>query len=331
MKKWFPISCVLVLVFMSGLIATPFPWGSFLGIEQDDYDRRERLFYAEDPLRKEEIFNAIHIMDHANTEYLKKILLSCELPVDEDDIDDVSPIILNSPDLTFQKSILELIQDNKNWRELIPKLTDRVLLRQGFPQRFGTHLHIEDGSFTPYPIEDLKKASVLRENFHELPLEVYIERTRGTVAAIARNDREYLEKYLFNIGHEFYGNPDDYLYYVVIPKKDWVRDPFILPFSQVDFNLPEDIQSQLDAFTIIAFDHPARAAIHALKRLGYYYEIKIDEDWDDELGMISYRVLPSKRDLGPDLFHNRCSVFIVPRGFVAQFPWSSLLPSSRLI
>lgn len=76
----------------------------------------------------------------------------------DDDISDICKLVLRSSDLNFQTNILRqiLTLDDESWRQWIPNLTHRILLRQGLPQRYGTHLHLQDGSYAPYSIENLE-------------------------------------------------------------------------------------------------------------------------------------------------------------------------------
>jgi len=61
-------------------------------------------------------------------------------------------------DVAFQKKCLELLIQAVEKKEALPEhmayLTDRVLVWEGKPQRYGTQFHMVNGELVPQPIED---------------------------------------------------------------------------------------------------------------------------------------------------------------------------------
>lgn len=66
--------------------------------------------------------------------------------------------IVQHADLPYQEKYLPMMQAAADAKELKPglvaMLVDRVLVRKGLPQRYGTQLHKNDGKSVVYPIED---------------------------------------------------------------------------------------------------------------------------------------------------------------------------------
>jgi hypothetical protein len=282
--------------FAKNLQAGHFPFQEVEEMVIQDDSLRIQWIYEEDLAVKNEIAQEIRSQEILNTQKIKKIILHSGLPLD-DDISDTCKLILRSSDLNFQINILSqiLTLDDESWRQWIPDLTDRILLRQGLPQRYGTHLHIQDGSYTPYSIENLENVDALRKEFCNLPLQTYIQKSRQIFIAILKADKSYNQKLSFNHSHNFYGNPDDYLYVIL---------------NEDDYNM-----ATIGVSSIIAFDHPAHAAIHALRcQWDWDYEMiendETDDDESDDDGesdcVICYK------DLSADQFFGKCCLFSIP-------------------
>lgn len=70
-------------------------------------------------------------------------------------------------DVAFQRrglGMMETMLEN----DLVPPadvayLTDRVLVNEGRPQRYGTQFHVSNGRFQPRPMEDPDKVDVRRK------------------------------------------------------------------------------------------------------------------------------------------------------------------------
>lgn len=80
-------------------------------------------------------------------------------------------------DPEFQQKMLEAIKPRAASGEVdkdkIALLTDRVLIAQGKPQRYGTQFRIEGGKLTPQPTEDLDTLDTRRAEWELMPLADY--------------------------------------------------------------------------------------------------------------------------------------------------------------
>jgi len=81
----------------------------------------------------------------------------------------------------FQRHCLELLEGAAGRGEADPRhvafLTDRVLIHEGKPQRFGTQLHMEDGRLAPIPVEDPEGLDERRRSAGLAPIEDYVRET----------------------------------------------------------------------------------------------------------------------------------------------------------
>lgn len=59
--------------------------------------------------------------------------------------------------------------------EHVAYLTDRVLVGEGKPQRYGTQLENKDGNLTPYPLEDPETVDERRRAVGMSPLAEYLK------------------------------------------------------------------------------------------------------------------------------------------------------------
>ncbi len=309
MRNLFSVFLIIGLFFAKNMQASHFPFQEVEEmVKQDDF-LRIRWINEKDLAVRNEIAQEIRFQEISNTQKIKEIVSHSGLPLDSN-ISDICKLILRSSDLNFQTGVLSqiLALDDESWLQWVPNLIDRILLRQGLPQRYGTHLHLQDGSYEPYSIENLEKVDALRKEFCNLPLKEYIQKIRQIFIACHRADETYKQKLFFNQRHNFYGNPDDYLYVIL---------------NENDNNI-----SSFEVSSTIAFEHPAYAAIHALQnQWDWNYELREDEEIDDEDEdfkmdkdggsnfMICYQDLLVDPFLSRcDLFFSiPCSVFLVPK------------------
>jgi hypothetical protein len=162
--------------------------------------------------------SSVRKIEEQNTLRLQTILRIHGLPQDEDDslesvISSIEQLVLRSSDLAFQKEYLKMAEEaGDEWGENLDLLTDRILLREGHCQRYGTHVHHVNGTLIPYPIEDLANVDVLRAGFDEPPLEESLKMLSILEQSIDM-DEHTLENCLFNAQHDFFGPPANYLYY----------------------------------------------------------------------------------------------------------------------
>jgi len=75
-------------------------------------------------------------------------------------------------DLEFQKNYLKMMLENFDdvEKELIAKLTDRVLKNSNLPQRYGTQFILRDGKWVPYKLEDTNNIDKLRSEYNLNPI-----------------------------------------------------------------------------------------------------------------------------------------------------------------
>lgn len=86
-------------------------------------------------------------------------------------------------DTAFQKRCLKLLTDAVEREEAkaahMAYLTDRVLVAEGKPQRYGTQFHPVDGVSVPFPIEDEAHVDARRKEVGLESLEEYAKRMRS--------------------------------------------------------------------------------------------------------------------------------------------------------
>jgi hypothetical protein len=81
-------------------------------------------------------------------------------------------------DPDFQQSVLSSLQSRAGKDisgDTFAMLEDRVSVRQGHPQRYGSQLDFKDGHLVPkQPIGDLEEVDKRRESVRLMPLQSYI-------------------------------------------------------------------------------------------------------------------------------------------------------------
>jgi len=102
-------------------------------------------------------------IDSQNTAWLEKVIEEQGFlglsDVDGDGVQALFLLIQHSPSLEFQKKCLSYMKRALQQGEAdtvhVTYLTDRILMREGKPQRHGTQgSSLEDGVIVPLPIED---------------------------------------------------------------------------------------------------------------------------------------------------------------------------------
>ncbi len=232
----FIIGCVSLF---GAVQAEDFPFQEVLDMASKDSEVREKWIYDRDvDIRSQEL---------ENTARLKEILIRYGLPSGYESDDLVMAthqLVLHSSDLDFQKDFLERISSSGDlWNDAIDVLTDRILLRQDMPQRFGTHLYHDNGSLLPYPIENPERVDELRNDVDEPSLLEYIDIMKALDKASVQKSDGDLYKIVFNMVNEFQNNPADFLYYATF-------DP----------NEPQPSE----AGSFLAFEDPAVATAYLL-------------------------------------------------------------------
>ncbi len=264
MKQAFLIVLMVGSFFFSTVEANSFPIDEVEEMITRDDEARLRMIYTADSAAKIDIAKEIRLREINNTQRIIEILGVYGLPSDEETLSDISQMAIRSSDLDFQKKFLVMLINNDKRNEWIPELTDRILLREGHPQRYGTHLYHKDDSLVPYPIENLESMDQLRIEFDDLPLQTYIKLMQRFSLLVGKEDRQNLYDLFFLISNDFYDSTENCLYSVSFdPGKE-------LGYGET---------------TRVAFSHPCYAALYALISRGWSY--KIEEEGHDFVICIS--------------------------------------------
>ena len=104
--------------------------------------------------------------------------------VGQDGVDAAFLIVQHADsDHAFQKSMLPLVQAAFVHHEIrgeeFAMLTDRVLVGDGKPQRYGTQVDLTDGKLTPFPIEDEAHVDKRRAKMGMMPMADYLQLLRS--------------------------------------------------------------------------------------------------------------------------------------------------------
>lgn len=161
----------------------PPPWeqirAELVAMEEKDQAVREGLTAASlgDTLR----LRAMVAVDSAHTERLREIIEAYGWPelsdVGEEGAHAAWLILQHTPDEEFQREMLAVVEEaaerGEASRRAVALLTDRVLIRQGQPQRYGTQFKIADGELEFHPIEAPEAVDERRAEVGLPPLEEY--------------------------------------------------------------------------------------------------------------------------------------------------------------
>lgn len=91
-------------------------------------------------------------------------------------------LLLQHADLAFQEECLALMRaapEGEVCAQHIAYLEDRIAIRTGRPQRYGTQLRVAENGLEPYPIADAAAVDELRRAVGLEPLETYVSRARS--------------------------------------------------------------------------------------------------------------------------------------------------------
>jgi hypothetical protein len=126
-------------------------------------------------------------IDHENTERMKQIVKESGWPgkslVGTDGANAAWLLVQHADqDRAFQKQCLELLQKGvkkgEATGEQLAYLTDRVRLSEKKKQVYGTQVHLVDGKFRPYPIENEVEVDKRRKEAGLSPLADYLKFTQ---------------------------------------------------------------------------------------------------------------------------------------------------------
>lgn len=195
-------------------------------VEMAAKDREIRIKWIRMP--DLETAKELRIQERENTARLKEIVARYGLPsgyetvthdpegriILDNPISATYQLVLHSSDLDFQKYFLEkALAASDLWSDESDELTDRILLRQGLPQRYGSHLYHKEGAFVCYPVENPEKVDELRSEMGEPILVEYIEMIQKLDSAIKQNNDTNLGTLFFDIVHGLIKKEGECLYY----------------------------------------------------------------------------------------------------------------------
>ena len=121
-------------------------------------------------------------VDNENTKKLKAILSErqwfTEVEVGKEGIGAAFLIIQHSPDTEFQERMLPILKESYLSNEgvsgqEVALLTDRVLIRMGKKQIYGTQADVKNGEIAFMPISDIDTVDERRAEMNMPPLEFY--------------------------------------------------------------------------------------------------------------------------------------------------------------
>lgn len=119
--------------------------------------------------------------DSAATAWLKAEIAARGWPVEVGDDGAASAWLIaqHSPDLEFQKVCLELMRglpESQVNAQHVAYLHDRICIREGRPQRYGTQSRPRAGSqmWELFPLEDVHTVNLERERLGLAPLEAHL-------------------------------------------------------------------------------------------------------------------------------------------------------------
>lgn len=146
-------------------------------------DQRLRNNIPTEPELAKELWIKIDKADLISTNYLKKVVNQIGLPsiskVGRKASSNAWLLVQHSQDLEFQKLYLKLMKENREDVNAvnIAYLDDRVLMRQGKPQIYGTQLVQDEKTklFKPFTLKDPEKVNVLRSDVGLETIEEYLE------------------------------------------------------------------------------------------------------------------------------------------------------------
>jgi hypothetical protein len=120
--------------------------------------------------------------DLGNTTRLKEIIRQHGYPnrslVGTKGVEAAFLLVQHSPDLSFQKEYLPVLASQAGAGEVskqdVALLTDRILVSEDKPQRYGTQLREVDGNYELYPIEDEANVDKRRAEMELPDLKEYV-------------------------------------------------------------------------------------------------------------------------------------------------------------
>ena len=160
------------------------PWeeirAELLAMERADQAAREG-FTAASVLSDTARMREMVALDSAHTGRLREIVDIHGWPgssdVGQDGAGAAWLILQHTPDTAFQRAMVPVMEEaaerGEASRRSLALLIDRVLIRQGLPQRYGTQFRFTEGGIEFHPIEDPESVDERRASVGLPPLEEY--------------------------------------------------------------------------------------------------------------------------------------------------------------
>jgi hypothetical protein len=135
-------------------------------------DQELRTALGESNFTDKAIMEELNAVDHANTARMKDIVAAHGFPgrrlVGEDGARAAWLLVQHADrEVAFQRECLDQMESLADRGEVsqadLAYLTDRVLVNEGKPQRYGTQFHTVDGKLQPRPLEDPERVDELRK------------------------------------------------------------------------------------------------------------------------------------------------------------------------
>ncbi|MFP5261877.1 MAG: DUF6624 domain-containing protein [Blastocatellia bacterium] len=141
-------------------------------------------------------------IDSLNTERLRRIMEANGLPgIDAVGVDGLRAVFLliqQSPSIEFQKEMLPALKASADRGELAMEayamLVDRVLLKEGKRQAYGTQAEFVDGKVALAPIEDEEHVDERRHKVGLIPIADYIKALERAHEKAAESQRKATSK-----------------------------------------------------------------------------------------------------------------------------------------
>jgi hypothetical protein len=164
----------------TGTVANPLLRAELLELARDDQADRERFSDAVKANDKE-YEERLTEKDAARTTRLKAIVGDHGWPtpalVGHDGVEAAWLMLQHSGDLAWQKAMLPVLERAASAGEIhrndVALLTDRVLVRSGQPQRYGSSFSMVDGRLVADPIEDEQNVDARRAEIGLPPMADY--------------------------------------------------------------------------------------------------------------------------------------------------------------
>lgn len=165
-----------------------------LAMEEADQKARQKATALPD-IESNRAFEDVNQLDRKHTARLREIIRQFGWPsatlVGADGAAAAFLIVQHSPSLKLQKRCLPFIRAAARNGDLsmrdVALLTDRVLIREGKPQVYGTQFRGEGGRMIPYPIASPRGVDARRATVGLPPLAEYVRMLEEVYRVLAKD------------------------------------------------------------------------------------------------------------------------------------------------